>query len=158
MTAPRSDPGSVIAAIGTDADDRTVDRAIAIALDGGLRLVLVDRSAESIVGATPYNDLRGDDDFRPVPDQTVGSALARREGRNELARYIESAERSGVDVGGWFPTKAGLDGIREAINRFQGSVLVVPGSVRSPSIGERFRGVDVPSLEELGIRVVIADA
>lgn len=149
-------PGAVIATIGTDADGAVVEKAVAIARDEGRRVILVDRSAESVTGATPYNDWRGDDDYRPAPDATVDPAIARREGRNDLARHLESVDGSGIEVGGWFPTVAGLDGIRDAIERFDGAIVVVPASVRSPSIGDRFRGVSLSSLERLPARIVLA--
>jgi hypothetical protein len=149
--------GCVIATIGTDADDAVVERATAIARDEHRRLILIDRSAESISGATPYNDWRGDDDYRPAPDATVDAAIARREGRSDLAHHLESVAGAGVEVGGWFPTHAGLDGIREAIERFDGAVLVVPASVRDPSIGDRLRSITPSSLDALPARVVLAE-
>lgn len=150
-------PGAVIATIGTDSDDAVVERATSIAREEGRRLILIDRSAESITGATPYNDLRGDDDLQPVPESTVDADIARREGRNDLAHRIESVAEAGVDVGGWFPTSAGLDGIRDAITRFDGEILVVPATVRDPGIGDRLRGVSLTALEELPARVVLAE-
>lgn len=156
MTGEHEPAGAVIATIGTDEDDAVVERAMAIAQEEGRRLILVDRSAESITGATPYNDWRGDDDYRPRPDATVDATIARREGRNALAGYLESASGRDIEVGGWFPTTAGLDGIREAIERFDGAVVVVPASVRDPSMGDRFRGVSLESLEKLPSRLVLA--
>ena len=157
MAAQQAPSGSVIATIGSDTDLAVVERAVAIARDEGRRLVLVDRSAESITGATPYNDWRGDDDYRPAPDATVDSGIARREGRNGLARHLDSLDGSGVEVGGWFPTAAGLDGIRDALELFDGEVLVVPVSVRDPSLGERLRGVSLSALEDLPARLVLAE-
>lgn len=157
MATQQRSSGPVIATIGTDSDEAVVDRAMVIAREEGRRLILIDRNAESITGATPYNDLRGDDDNRPSPDTTVDPAVARREGRNDLAARLESLEGSGVDVSGWFPTRAGLDGIRDAMERFHGEVLVVPATVRDPGIGERFRGVSLSSLEELPARLVLAE-
>lgn len=149
--------GAVIATIGTDADDAVVERAISIAREQGRRLILIDRSSESITGATPYNDLRGDDDYRPVREATVDAGIARREGRNELARCIETASSAGVDVGGWFPTTAGIDGIRDAIERFDGAIVVVSASVRDPGIGDRFRGVSLPALEDLPVHIELVE-
>jgi hypothetical protein len=63
----------------------------------------------------------------------------------------------GVEAGGWFPTLSGGAGLREAARRFDGAVLVVPASVRDPSVGERARGMSVPDLERIGLPVVIAD-
>ncbi len=155
----RNSAGAVIATIGSDSDFdlAVVERAAAIAREDGRRLVLVDRGAESIIGATPYNDWRGDDDYRPSPDATVDASIARREGRSDLARHLESLDGSGLEVGGWFPTVAGLDGIRDAIERFQGEILVVPDTVRDPSVGDRFRGVSLSSLEGLPARLVLAE-
>jgi hypothetical protein len=157
MATQQPTSGAVIATIGTDSDQVVVDRASAIARAEGRRLVLIDRHAETITGATPYNDWRGDDDYRPSPDATVASAIARREGRNDLAAHLESLERTEVDAGGWFPTEAGLDGIRDAIETFGGEVLVVPVAVRDPGIGDRLRGVSLSSLEELPVRLVLAE-
>lgn len=157
MAPPQPTPGSVIATIGTDSDQVVVEQASIIAREEGRRLILIDRNAESITGATPYNDWRGDDDYRPSPDATVDSAIARREGRNELAAHLDSLEPSEVDAGGWFPTAAGLDGIRDAIETFAGEVLVVPAAVRDPSISDRLRGVSLSSLQELPVRLVLAE-
>jgi hypothetical protein len=150
-------PGPVLATIGTDTDDAVVERATAIALDKGRKVILIDRSAETLTGATPYDDWRGDDDYRPDSDETFDPAIARREGRNQLARRIEAVATTGVEVGGWFPTTEGIDGIRDAIHRFDGAVLVVPASVRAPGIADRIRGMSTSSLEELATRVVLAE-
>lgn len=157
MAGQQVSAGSVIATIGTDADEAVVERATAVAREEGKRVILIDRSAESITGATSYNDLRGDDDYRPSPDATVDAAIARREGRNDLARHLESLDGIGVDAGGWFPTKAGLAGIEDALQRFDGEVLVVPAAVRDPSIADLFRGVSLSSLEELPVRLVLVE-
>lgn len=157
MATPQGSAGAVIATIGTDADHEVVEQAVAIAREEGRRLILIDRNAETITGATPYDDWRGDDDYRPSPDATVDAGIARREGRNDLAGHLESLEGAGVEVGGWFPTTAGLDGIRDAIERFHGEVLVVPGDVRDPGFVDRFRDVTLSSLEELPVRLVLAE-
>ncbi len=149
-------PGPVIAPIGSDADDAVMARAMAIARQEDRALVIVDRGGEGLLGNPYYEDLRSDDDFKPRPDRSFDASIARREGRNDLARYIDVAASDGLSAGGWFPTASGLSGIREAIERFGGSVLVVPSSVEHPSLGERFKGITKDNLDQLGVRVVEA--
>mgnify|MGYP001819262026 FL=1 len=149
-------PGAVVVAMRRDDSDRVVRTAVSIARSEGRRLVIVDRSSESIFGM-PYNDLRGDDDFRPRPDQLFGAATAIREGRARTARAIQAAQALGVDAGGWFPTRSGSDGIAEAVKLFDGSVVVLPESVRQPSVAERIRGMTLENLEKIGVPLVIAD-
>ena len=124
--------GAVVLAQRRDDDDRALRMAVAIARDEQRPLVIVDRSSESIFG-TPYNDLRGDDEYRPRPDRLFGAATAVREGRAATARAITAATAVGVEAGAWFPTRAGSDGLAEAIGTFDGSLLVLPASVRRPS-------------------------
>jgi hypothetical protein len=129
--------------------------AIAIAPDEA-RAGVVDRTAEGIFGS-PYNDLRGDDDYRPRPDRLSDAFVARREGRGVTAAAIAAASSLGISAGGWFPTQSGVAGLREALRRFGGGLLVLPGSSRNPSIAERIRGMDMDSLESLGVPLVLAD-
>ncbi len=75
-------------------------------------LVVVDRSGESSLGS-PYNDLRGEDDYRPRPDRLLDAFVAGREGRSVTAAAITAATSFGVSAGGWFPTAAGADGLRK---------------------------------------------
>ncbi len=151
-----AEPGAVVLALRRDDSDRTVYTAISIAHNEQRRLVVVDRSAESIFGM-PYSDLRGDDDFRPRPDRLFGAGTAVREGRGRTARVITAAKALGVDAGGWFPTRAGSDGIAEAVKRFDGSVVVLPETVRQPSIAERLRGMTLDTLERIGVPLVVAE-
>jgi hypothetical protein len=156
VNATDADPGAVVLAIRRDDSDRVVRTAVALAREEQRRLVIVDRSSESIFGM-PYNDLRGDDDFRPRPDQLFNAATAIREGRARTARAILAAEALGVDAGGWFPTRSGSDGIAEAVKRFDGGVVVLPESVRQPSVAERIRGMTLANLEKIGVPIVVAD-
>ena len=148
-------PGSVVLVTRADDDDAATTMAVAIARSEQRRLVVVDRSAESIFG-TPYSDLRGDDDFRPRPDRLFDAAVAVREGRARTARTITAATSLGVSAGGWFPTRAGSDGVAEAVRRFDGSIIVLPDSVRRPSVAERIRGMTLETLERIGVPVVVA--
>ena len=156
VAATGAAPGAVVLAMRRDDSDGVIRTAVSIARAEERRLVVVDRSAESIFG-TPYNDLRGDDDFRPRPDRLFGAGTAIREGRARTARTITAAKALGVDAGGWFPTRSGSDGIAEAVKRFDGSVVVLPDSVRRPSVAERIRGMTLETLERMGVPVVVAD-
>jgi len=157
VTSPTQAPdGAVVVAYRRPEDDAAVRLAIAIARDEKRPLVLVDRTSEGIFG-NPYNDLRGDDDYRPRPDRLFDAFIARREGRGTSAAVIAAATSLGVQAGGWFPTASGSNGIREALRRFGGSLLVVPASTREPSIGERVRGMTMESLQKMGVPVVVAD-
>jgi hypothetical protein len=149
-------PGAVVLAMRRDDSERAIRIAAALAHREQRRLVIVDRSAESFFG-TPYTDLRGDDDFRPRPDELFGARTAIREGRARTARAITAAKALGVDAGGWFPTRSGSDGVAEAVRRFGGSVVVLPDTVRQPSVAERIRGMTLDSLEKIGVLIVIAD-
>lgn len=147
--------GTVVVAIGTDADDSAVRAAIDLARREVRPLLVVDRSSEGLLGNAFYDDMRADDDYKPSEDRPFDAGTARHEGRTALADYLDQAEAAGVEAGGWFPSKAGLGGLRTAIERFGGDVLVVPGSVRRPSIGDRLRGVTVEALEDLDVRLHI---
>jgi hypothetical protein len=149
-------PGSVVVAMGRDDSDRAFRVATAIARDEGRSLVIVDRSSESIFGS-PYTDLRGDDDYRPRPDRLFGAATARREGRGATARALLAAAELGVEAGAWFPTRSGSDGLAEAVERFSGGLLVLPESVRRPSVAERIRGMNLESLGRIGVPIVVAE-
>ena len=48
------------------------------------------------------------------------------------------------------------DGVSEAVRRFDGGLVVLPHSVRQPSVGERIRGMTRESLERIGVPLVIA--
>jgi hypothetical protein len=149
-------PGAVVVAMGRDQSDRAFRVATAIARDERRPLVIVDRSSESIFG-TPYNDLRGDDDYRPRPDRLFGANIARREGRGSTARALEAASALGVEAGAWFPTRSGADGLAEAVKRFSGGLLVLPEAVRRPSVAERIRGMNLETLHRIGVPIIIAD-
>lgn len=149
--------GRVIVAIGSDGDEAVVDRAIEIARDQGRGLVIVDRGGEGLLGNSYYDDMRADDEYKPRRDKTFDASIARREGRNDLGGYLDAAAAAGVTAGGWFPTASGVDGLRAAIEQFDGAVLVVPGSVRRPSLGDRFRGVTLEELEQLDVDLVVTE-
>lgn len=153
VSATGAPPGAVVLALRRDDSDRALCTAVAIARAEQRPLVIVDRSAESIFG-TPYNDLRGDDDLRPAPDRLFDAGVALREGRARTARTIVAATTLGVQAGGWFPTKAGSDGLAEAVERFDGSLIVLPDSVRNPSVAERIRGMTLETLERIGVPIV----
>jgi hypothetical protein len=148
--------GAVIVPVSLDDDGRAVRLAIMIARDEGRPLVIVDRSAEGLLGSR-YSDLRADTDYRPRPDRLFDAFVARREGRSGTAAAIAAAALLGVSAGGWFPTAAGVGGLREALRRFGGSLLVVPAAMRDPSIAERVRGMSLDTLEGLGVPVLVAD-
>ncbi len=148
--------GAVVLGMRRDDSDRALRTAVAIARAEQRPLVIVDRSAESIFG-TPYNDLRGDDDYRPRPDQLFGAATAVREGRARTARAITAAKALGVDAGAWFPTRSGSDGLADAVRRFDGGLIVLPETVRRPSVAERVRGMTLATLQRIGVPIVIAD-
>lgn len=152
--------GSVIVHVENDdngADAPVVHTAIKIAQREGRPLVLVDRSGEGLLGNTFYDDMRADDASKPRKDQVFGPDIARREGRATLAGHIEAAREDGVDAGGWFPTDAGLDGIRAAVERFDGRVVVIPESDREPNLSDRLFGTTAEDLERLGVRLIFVD-
>ena len=155
--APTDAPaGAVIVPLRARDSSRAQRLAMAIARKESRPLVIVDRSAEGLFDS-PYSGLRGDDDYRPRPDRLFDAAVAAREGRSGTARAITAAVQLGIEAGGWFPVSSGANGIREAIDRFGGSVIVVPESTRRPSVGERIRGMTLESLERLGLPVIVAD-
>jgi len=148
--------GAVVLAMRRDDSDRALHTAVAIARDEQRPLVIVDRSSESIFG-TPYQDLRGDDDYRPRPDRLFGAATAVREGRAKTARAITAATALGVEAGAWFPTRSGSDGLAEAVRRFDGALIVLHETVRRPSMAERIRGMTLDTLERIGVPLVVAE-
>ncbi len=151
-TAP---PGAVVVPVGRG-DDSALALALAIGLKEQRSVVLVDRGAEGLFGS-PYGDLRGDDAYRPDPDRLFDLQSSRREGRSDVTVGLEVAETLGVAAGGWFPTVAGGAGMGEAMRRFDGGLLVVPASVRKPSLAERIRGMTSDSLAGLGVALVISE-
>ncbi|MFN0094767.1 MAG: DICT sensory domain-containing protein [Dehalococcoidia bacterium] len=148
--------GAVVVPVGRGDSDAALHLAIAVAKAEGRSLVLVERSGEGLF-SSPYGDLRGDDDLRPRKDELFGARLARREGRGATASAIDAASFLGVRAGGWFPTAAGGDGLRAALKRFNGALLVLPAETRQPSIGERIRGMTIEKLQRLGVPVLVAD-
>ncbi len=150
-------PGSVVVAVGRGADRDAFAAALGIARREGRDLVLVDRSAEGF--ASPYNDLRGDDADRPSPDRLFDIAVARREGRQPVALFLEAATAAGVTAGGWFPNHAGHRGLEEAVRRFGGALLVMPPDAAHPGLAERLRGVVPDQLRAgTGVPVFVAGA
>lgn len=146
-------PGSVVLPIGRGDDRRAFLVAAAIARSDGRKLVLVDRTAEGF--SSPYNDMRGDDAGRPSPDRLVDLESARREGRSALAAYLEAAKAAGIDVGGWFPVKAGGDGLAEAARRFAGALVVLPPDAARPNLAERLRGMTADRIGSLSGQPVL---
>jgi hypothetical protein len=154
-TPARLPAGSVIVAIGRGSDRGAFLRAAAIARGAKRQLVLVDRSAEGF--SSPYSDMRGDDASRPVPNKLFGASVARREGRNVLADYLEAAATAQIDAGGWFPTKSGGEGLLAAVKTFKGAVVVVTGESTKPGLAERLRGMGTADLRKsLGCEVIVA--
>jgi hypothetical protein len=156
VVATTAGPGAVVVPVKRDDPDDAVRLAIAIARAEGRRLVVVDRSAEGFF-TSPYSDMRGDDSFRPQPDRLFDAAVALREGRSATARAITAADLLGVTAGGWFPTSAGADGLREALTLFDGSLIVLPARIRQPSVGERIRGMTEATLARLGVPLLVAE-
>ncbi|MDZ7727349.1 MAG: hypothetical protein U5Q44_03660 [Dehalococcoidia bacterium] len=150
-------PGSVIVPVGRSDSAAAVTMALAIARREQRQLVVVDRTAESLF-TSPYSGVRADDEFRPRPDSLFGVSLAWREGRGETAAALRAADLLGIPAGAWFPTAAGADGLRVAIARFCGAVLVVPASAQNPGIGERIRGMTLDNLQHLGVAALVAGA
>ena len=148
--------GAVVVPVGRGDSGAALHLAIAVAKAEGRSLILVERSGEGMF-SSPYGDLRGDDDFRPHKDELFGAAIARREGRGATASAIDAATSLGVRAGGWFPTAAGGDGLRAALKKFNGALLVLPAETRKPSIGERIRGMTIDKLQKLGVPVLVAD-
>lgn len=147
--------GSVIVAIGRGDDRRAFLQGAAIARDGKRKLVLIDRSAEGF--SNPYWDLRGDDASKPAASKLFDEGVARREGRNNVADYLEAARIAQIDAGGWFPTKSGGEGILIAVKTFKGAVVVLPAEAAKPGLAERLRGMSAADLRKnLECGVVVA--
>lgn len=53
--------------------------------------------------------------------------------------------------------RSGSDGIAEAVKRFDGGVVVLPESVRQPSVAKRIRGMTLENVERMGVPIVVAD-
>lgn len=149
--------GAVVVPVGRGTD-RTpaLVLALAIAAREHRRLVVVDRGAEGLF-TSPYSSFRSDDADRPDPDLLFDASIARKEGRGETVAALAAAEALGIDAGGWFPTEAGMDGLDEAVRRFGGGLLVLPGSIRQPSIAERLRGMRPDRLLGLSTALIVAE-
>jgi hypothetical protein len=157
MTAPdvQAGPGAVVIAVGRNDDRRAFLTGAAIAKRDGRPIVLVDRSSEGFTD--PYMDLRGDDVNRPSPNRLFNEDIARREGRGLLVNFLEAARMLGLEAGGWFPVKAGADGLAEAARRFDGSIFVLPPEAAKPGLAERLRGMALDKLTaQLGAPVLVA--
>lgn len=131
--------GAVLVPVGRGADRLAFITALALARREGRDLVLIDRSAEGFF--SPYRDLRGDDAGRPSPDRLFDAAFARRDGRGDLAAFLDAAQVAGVRAGGWFPTETGPEGLAEAARRFDGALVVLPPDALRPGLAERVRGM-----------------
>lgn len=151
--AHEAGPGAVVVPIGRGDDRRAFLVAAAIARRDGRKLVIVDRTAEGF--SSPYGDLRGDDADRPSPERLVALASARREGRAALALFLEAAQAAGLDAGGWFPVRAGAEGLAEAARRFGGALLVLPPDAIRPGLAERLRGMSMDRIGALVGRPVL---
>lgn len=148
--------GAIIVPVGRGADRDAVVAALAIARRDKRSVVFVDRSAEGFT--SPYSDLRGDDAGRPSPERLFDADTARFEGRNRLADFLDAARSSGVEAGAWYPTKAGADGLADAVRRFGGAIVVLPSDSAKPRLAERIRGMALDSLRStVAIPVVVAD-
>jgi len=157
MAAPdvQAGPGAVVIAVGRNDDRRAFLTGAAIAKRDGRSIVLVDRSSEGFTD--PYMDLRGDDVNRPSPNRLFNEDIARREGRGLLVNFLEAARLLGLEAGGWFPVKAGADGLAEAARRFGGSIFVLPPEAAKPGLAERLRGMALDKLAaQLGAPVLVA--
>jgi len=153
-TKEEVEPGNILVAIGRGKDRKAFLRGAILARSKKRTLVLIDRGAEGFMG--PHGDLRGDDAFRPPRDGLIDDWMARREGRNSLADYLEAARLAGIKAGGWFPTRTGGDGIREATRIFVGSVLMLPAEAAKPGLAERLRGMSTDQLKKtLPCKVVV---
>jgi len=155
-TASNAPDGAVVVPIGRAEDRTALVLALTLARAETRALVLVDRTGESLF-TSPYSAFRADDDFRPRPDRLFGSFVARREGREATAVALDVAGAIGVSAGGWFPTSSGAEGLSEALRRFEGSLLVLPSSVRNPGFAERLRGMNLEGLNKLGATIIVAD-
>lgn len=148
--------GAVVVPIGRGDTRHALKLAIALAKAESRELVLVDRSGEGLF-SSPYAAVRADDELRPKRDELFNASVARREGRGETASAITAADLLGVKAGGWFPTSSGIDGLKEALRQFAGSVLVVSSAAQKPGIGERIRGMTMDSLSRLGVPLIVAE-
>ncbi len=147
--------GAIVVPVGRGSDRDAFIAALHLARREGRSLVVVDRSAEGF--ASPYSDMRGDDEGRPTPDALFDALLARREGRGTLATFLEAAAAVGVAAGGWFPTRSGAEGLAEAGRRFGGAVLMLPPDSVQPSLAERLRGMVPDRLAVVaGLTVIVA--
>ena len=148
--------GAIIVPVGRGTDRDAVVAALGIARRDGRSLVFVDRGAEGFT--SPYSDLRGDDAGRPSPERLFDAETARLEGRNALADFLDAARSSGLEAGAWYPTKAGADGLADAVRRFGGAILVLPSDAAKPGLAERIRGMTLDSLRStVAIPVVVAN-
>ena len=148
--------GAIIVPVGRGADRDAVVAALGIARRVGRSLVFVDRSAEGFT--SPYSDLRGDDAGRPSPERLFDAEKARLEGRNALADFLDAARSSGLEAGAWYPTKAGADGLADAVRRFGGAIVVLPSDAAKPRLAERIRGMGLDSLRStVAVPVFVAD-
>ena len=149
-------PGAVLVPVGRGDSDNAIHLAIAVAQAEGRDLVVIDRTGEGLL-TSPYASVRADDELRPHRDRLFDGTVARREGRAETGCAIEAAASLGLKAGGWFPTAAGADGLSAAVKLFSGALIVVPGEVRRPGIGERIRGMTLNNLGRLGVPVLVAE-
>lgn len=152
-----ADDGAVVVPIGRGPDaNQALALALAIAAGEHRRLVVVDRGAEGLF-TSPYSAFRSDDADRPEPDRLFDTTIARKEGRSETVAALEAAGALGIEAGGWFPTEAGMDGLDAAIQRFGGALVVLPASIRQPSIAERLRGMRPERLAGMRAAHVVAE-
>lgn len=95
--------------------------------------------------------------MKPAAGKLFDEGIARREGRNNVADYLEAARIAQIDAGGWFPTKSGGEGILIAVKTFKGAVVVVPAEAAKPGLAERLRGMSAADLRKnLECGVIVA--
>ncbi len=149
------------------ATDDGRDATVSVARDAALRwatahdarVVLYDRAAESyFTDPYPGGTWSADVEGVPTPEQLLGADDLEMLGRRYLADQVADARRSGVDAHGWLPPRPGVRGMAEAIERFDVSVVILPGSMSQPSLINRVRRNTAERFREaLDATVIVAD-
>jgi hypothetical protein len=127
--------------------------AVQLARKVGARLILMDRSAESL-WTDPYasGPFTSDDESWSAGEGPLRRNEAEALGRHYLNEQIDVAADAGVEAAAWMPhgSGAGADDLREALGRFKVDAIVVPADPPQHLV-ERLRGGWLDGVRKLAI-------
>jgi hypothetical protein len=107
----------------------------------GARVILYDRSAESyFLDPYPRGPWTADVEGAPLRESLLAPAQLEPLGRHYLAEQVGAVREEGLDAYAWLPTRPGVTGMADAVERFGADLVILPSSLERPSLIDRVRG------------------